>query len=46
MKICALIPFYNHPDAIGFVVDQLLTYDLNIIIVDDELITVTKCFPK
>ena len=35
MKICALIPFYNHPDAIGFVVDQLLTYDLHIIIVDD-----------
>lgn len=35
MKVCAIIPFFNHPDAIGHVVDQLLTYDLDIIIVDD-----------
>jgi len=35
MKVCAIIPFYNHPDAIGHVVDQLLAYDLDIIIVDD-----------
>jgi glycosyltransferase involved in cell wall biosynthesis len=35
MKVCFLIPFYNHPDAIEFVVNQLLSYDLNIIIVDD-----------
>ena len=35
MKVCALIPFYNHPEAISFVVDQLLAFDLNIIIVDD-----------
>ena len=35
MKLCILIPYFNHPDAIGAVVDQLLPYDLNIIIVDD-----------
>jgi len=35
MKLCILIPYFNHPDAIGAVVDQLLSYDLNIIIVDD-----------
>ena len=35
MKLCVVIPFYNHPDAIGSVVNQLLPYDLNIIIVDD-----------
>lgn len=35
MKLCVVIPFYNHPDAIGPVVNQLLPYDLNIIIVDD-----------
>lgn len=35
MKLCALIPYYNHPDAIGSVVQQLLPYGLNIIIVDD-----------
>jgi len=35
MKVCALIPFYNHPEAIGFVVDQLSKFDLNTIIVDD-----------
>ena len=35
MKVCAIIPFYNHPDAIGHVVEQLLKYDLDIIIVDD-----------
>jgi glycosyltransferase involved in cell wall biosynthesis len=35
MKICVLIPYYNHPDAIGSVVNQLLPQDLNIIIVDD-----------
>lgn len=35
MKLCALIPYYNHPDAIGAVVSQLLPYGLNIIIVDD-----------
>lgn len=35
MRVCALIPFYNHPDAIGLVVNQLLAYDLPIIIVDD-----------
>jgi glycosyltransferase involved in cell wall biosynthesis len=35
MKLCILIPYFNHPDAIGSVVDQLLPYNLNIIIVDD-----------
>ena len=35
MKLCALIPYYNHPDAIGSVAQQLLPYGLNIIIVDD-----------
>ena len=35
MKLCVLIPFYNHPDAIGSVVSQLLPYNLHIIIVDD-----------
>lgn len=35
MKLCILIPYYNHPDAIGSVVNQLLPYNLNIIIVDD-----------
>ena len=35
MKFCILIPYFNHPDAIGAVVEQLLPYDLNIIIVDD-----------
>jgi len=35
MKICFLIPFYNHPNSIVFVVNQLLNYDLNIMIVDD-----------
>lgn len=35
MKLCVLIPYYNHPDAIGSVVNQLLPYSLNIIIVDD-----------
>ena len=35
MKLCAVIPYYNHPDAIGAVVKQLLPSNLNIIIVDD-----------
>lgn len=35
MNICALIPFYNHPEAIGHVVEQLSIYSLHIIIVDD-----------
>ncbi len=35
MNICALIPFYNHPDAIGYVVNRLSTFNLHIIIVDD-----------
>ncbi|MGV0963120.1 MAG: glycosyltransferase family 2 protein [Polynucleobacter sp.] len=35
MKLCVLIPYYNHPDAIGSVVNQLLPYKLNIILVDD-----------
>ena len=35
MKLCILIPYYNHPDAIGVVVNQLLPYDTNILIVDD-----------
>lgn len=35
MNICALIPFYNHPEAIGHVVEQLSVYNLHIIIVDD-----------
>lgn len=35
MKLCALIPYYNHPDAIGAVVSQLLPCELKIIIVDD-----------
>ncbi len=35
MNICALIPFYNHPDAIGHVVQQLSLHSLHIIIVDD-----------
>lgn len=35
MKLCVLIPYYNHPDAIGSVVNQLLPYQLNIILVDD-----------
>ena len=35
MKLCILIPYYNHPDAIGPVVEHLLPYNLNIIIVDD-----------
>lgn len=35
MNICALIPYYNHPEAIGHVVGQLSAYNLHIIIVDD-----------
>lgn len=35
MKLCIVIPYYNHPDAIGAVVKQLLLSNLNIIIVDD-----------
>lgn len=35
MNICALIPFYNHPDAIGYVVNRLSAFNLHIIIVDD-----------
>jgi len=35
MKLCILIPYYNHPDAIGAVVDQLLPYEINILIIDD-----------
>ena len=35
MKLCILIPYYNHPDAIGAVVNQLLPYDTNILIIDD-----------
>ena len=35
MKLCILIPYYNHPDAIGAVINQLLPYDANILIVDD-----------
>jgi glycosyltransferase involved in cell wall biosynthesis len=35
MKLCILIPYYNHPDAIGAVVNQLLLYDTNILIIDD-----------
>lgn len=35
MKLCILIPYYNHPDAIGAVINQLLPYDTNILIVDD-----------
>jgi glycosyltransferase involved in cell wall biosynthesis len=35
MKLCILIPYFNHPDAISSVVEQLLPYGLNIIIVDD-----------
>ena len=35
MKLCIVIPYYNHPDAIGAVVKQLLPYNFNIIIVDD-----------
>ena len=35
MNICALIPFYNHPDAIGYVVNRLSAFNLDIIIVDD-----------
>ncbi len=35
MKLCIVIPYYNHPDAIGAVVKQLLPSNLNIIIVDD-----------
>ena len=35
MKLCILIPYYNHPDAIGSVINSLLPYNLNIIIVDD-----------
>ena len=35
MKLCILIPYYNHPDAIGAVVNQLLPYEINILIVDD-----------
>ena len=35
MKLCIFIPYYNHPDAIGAVVKQLLPSNLNIIIVDD-----------
>jgi glycosyltransferase involved in cell wall biosynthesis len=35
MKLCILIPYYNHPDAIGAVVTQLLPYEINILIVDD-----------
>ena len=35
MKLCILIPYFNHPEAIGSVVEQLLPYNLSIIIVDD-----------
>lgn len=35
LNICALIPFYNHPEAIGYVVERLSIYNLHIIIVDD-----------
>ena len=35
MKICASIPYYNHPDAISVVVEQLLAHNLDCIIVDD-----------
>lgn len=35
MNICALIPFYNHPNAIGYVVNRLSAFNLHIIIVDD-----------
>jgi len=35
MNICALIPFYLHPDAIGYVVNRLSAFNLHIIIVDD-----------
>ena len=42
MKLCILIPYFNHPDAIGSVVDQLLPYNLNIIIVDDGSSTHSK----
>ncbi|BEI38898.1 hypothetical protein PHIN8_08420 [Polynucleobacter sp. HIN8] len=35
MNICALIPFYNHPDTIGYVVNRLSAFNLHIIIVDD-----------
>lgn len=35
MKLCIVIPYYNHPDAIGTVVKKLSPFNLNIIIVDD-----------
>lgn len=35
MRLCILIPYYNHPDAIGSVVNNLLRYNLNVIIIDD-----------
>jgi glycosyltransferase involved in cell wall biosynthesis len=35
LKICASIPYYNHPDAISVVVEQLLAHNLDCIIVDD-----------
>ena len=35
MKTCIVIPFYNHPGAIGQVVDALKPLDLHCFIVDD-----------
>lgn len=42
MNICALIPYYNHPEAIGHVVKQLSAYSLHIIIVDDGSNEISK----
>ena len=42
MNICALIPYYNHPEAIGHVVKQLSAYNLHIIIVDDGSNEISK----
>jgi len=35
MRLCIVIPYYNHPDAIGAVINDLLPYNINIFIVDD-----------
>ncbi len=34
-KLCFLIPYYNHPQNINFLVNVLLEYNITIILVDD-----------
>lgn len=35
MKIAVLIPYYNHPNAIGAVVEQIISHGLPVLIVND-----------